>query len=201
MRKPNRLWEYDYSTNGAYFITICTQGRRKILSTIVGDDAHIVPKPYGSAAEKYIRNVPEIEKYVIMPDHIHLMIRLDNGSMWASTPTGAKKQHNRVSNIVRSIKVLVAKEIGESIFQRSYYDHVIRNQRDYDEIWQYIENNPRKWLIERREYKYSSFCRERCPHRSAVQKNRFLNAFLDRILSRKCEKKDAVWLCLQNWQI
>ena len=58
-----------------------------------------------------------------------------------------------MSNIVRSIKVLVTKEIGESIFQRSYYDNVIRNQQDYDEIWQYIENNPRKWLIERREYK------------------------------------------------
>ena len=193
-RKPNRLWEYDYSTNGAYFVTICTQDRRKILSSIVGDDAHIVPKPYGSVAEKYIRNVPEIEKYVIMPDHIHLLIRLDNGSMWASTPTGAKKQHNRVSNIVRSIKVLVAKEIGESIFQRSYYDNVIRNQQDYDEIWQYIENNPRKWLIERREYKYSSFCRERCPHCSTVQESRFLNAFSDRILSRKYVKKDAVWL-------
>lgn len=61
MRKPNRLYEYDYSTNGAYFVTICTQDRRKILSTIVGDDAHIVPKPYGIVAEKYIRNVPEIE--------------------------------------------------------------------------------------------------------------------------------------------
>ena len=71
--------------------------------------------------------------------------------MWASTPTDAKKQQNRVSTIVRSVKVLVAKEIGESIFQRSYYDHVIRNQQDYDEIWQYIENNPRKWRIERRE--------------------------------------------------
>ena len=114
--------------------------------------------------------------------------------MWASTPTDAKKQHNRVSNIVRSIKVLVAKEIGESIFHRSYYDNVIRNQQDYDEIWQYIENNPRKWLIERQEYKYSSFCRERCPHCSTVQESRFLNAFSDRILSRKYVKKDAVWL-------
>ena len=150
-RKPNRLREYDYSAKGAYFVTICAQDRRKILSSIVGDDAHIVPKPYGIVAEKYIRNVPEIDKYVIMPDHIHLIIQLDNGSMWASTPTDAKKQQNRVSTIVRSVKVLVAKEIGESIFQRSYYDHVIRNQQDYDEIWQYIENNPRKWLIERRE--------------------------------------------------
>ena len=148
-RKPNRLCEYDYSTNGAYFITICTKDRKRILSSIVGDDAHIVPKPYGIITEKYIRNVPGIEKYAIMPDHIHMIIRLDNGSMWASTPTSKRPQHNRISNIVRSIKVLVAKEIGESIFQRSYYDHVIRNQQDYDEIWQYIENNPRKWFLDK----------------------------------------------------
>ena len=149
-RKPNRIPEYDYSQNGAYFVTICTQDRKKILSTIVGDDAHIVPKPYGRIAEKYIRNVPEIEKYMIMPDHIHMIIRLDNGSMWASTPTDEKPQHNRISNIVRSIKVLAAKEIGEPIFQRSYYDHVIRNQQDYDEVWEYIENNPRKWIMQNR---------------------------------------------------
>lgn len=151
-RKPNRLKEYDYSTNGAYFVTICTQDRRKILSSIVGDDAHIVPKPYGTVAEKFILNVPEIEKYVIMPDHIHMIIRLDNGPIWASNSTDTKPQHNRVSCIVRSLKILVSKEIGESIFQRSYYDHVIRNQQDYDEVWEYIENNPRKWIVEKRGY-------------------------------------------------
>ena len=147
-RKPLRLEEYDYSQNGAYFVTLCTQNRRSILSEIVGNDAHIVPKPCGRVVEKYIRNVPEIEKYVLMPDHIHMIIRLDNGSMWASTPTNHKPQHNRISNIVRSIKILVAKDIGESIFQRSYYDHVIRNQQDYNEICQYIEDNPRKWYIQ-----------------------------------------------------
>ena len=141
-RKPNRLSDYDYSQNGAYFITLCTKDRKKVLSQIVGDDAHIVPKPYGRIAEKYIRNVPEIEKYSIMPDHIHMLIRLDNGSMWASTPT------NKIASIVRSIKTLTTKEIGEPIFQRSYYDHVVRNQRDYDEIWQYVENNPRKWVLQ-----------------------------------------------------
>ena len=77
-RKTNRLQDYDYSSNGVYFVTICTQHRRKLLSEIVGDDAHIVPKPFGRVAEKYIRNVPEIEKYVIMPDHIHMLIRLDH---------------------------------------------------------------------------------------------------------------------------
>ena len=145
-RKRNRLENFDYSQNGAYFITICTQDRKEILSEIVGDDAHIVPKPYGQIAEKYIRNVPEIEKYVIMPDHIHMIIRLDNGSMWASTPTDINANKNKIATIVRSIKTLTTKEIGDSIFQRSYYDHVIRNQQDYNEAWEYIENNPVKWL-------------------------------------------------------
>ena len=142
-RKPNRIEDYDYSQNGAYFVTVCTRDRKKILSDIVGADAHIVPKPYGQVVEKYIHNAPEIEKYVIMPDHIHMIIRLDNGSMWASTPT----RTNRVASIVRSIKTLTTKEIGIPIFQRSYYDHVIRNQQDYNEIWEYIENNPRKWAM------------------------------------------------------
>ena len=146
-RKQSRLKEYDYNQNGAYFVTICVKGRRKILSDIVGDDAHIVPKKYGTIVEKYIRNVPEIEKYVIMPDHIHFLIRLENGSvfndgtMWASSPT------NKISNIVRSIKILTAKEIGQSIFQRSYYDHIIRNEQDYFETLQYIENNPAKKVL------------------------------------------------------
>ena len=142
-RKPNRIEGYDYSQNEAYFVTVCTQDRKRILSDIVGGDAHIVPKPYGQVVEKYIHNAPEIEKYVIMPDHIHMIIRLDNGSMWASTPT----RTNRVSSIVRSIKTLTTKEIGIPIFQRSYYDHVIRNQQDYNEIWEYIENNPTKWML------------------------------------------------------
>ena len=152
-RKANRLPDYDYSQNGAYFVTICTQDRKRILSEIVGDDAHIVPKPYGLIVEKYIRNVPEIEKYILMPDHIHMIIRLDYGPMWASAPTNTQmdsriQQKNKISSIVRSIKTLTTKEIGKPIFQRSFYDHVIRNQRDYDEIWQYIENNPLKWLLD-----------------------------------------------------
>ncbi len=140
-RKPNRLENYDYSQNGAYFITVCVKGRKPILSKIVGDDAHIVPQKYGKIVEKYIRNVPEIRKYIIMPDHIHFIIQIENGTMWASSPT------NRVATIVRSLKTLTTKEIGKSIFQRSYYDHVIRNQDDYNETWEYIENNSKKYLL------------------------------------------------------
>ena len=74
--------------------------------------------------------------------------------MWASTPTNITDIHirtnNKIASVVRSIKILTAKEIGTAIFQRSYYDHVIRNQQDYNEIWEYIENNPRKWIIQKR---------------------------------------------------
>ena len=145
-RKQNRLPEYDYSKTGCYFITICTKNRMRILSKIVGDDAHIVPKTRllkcGKIVEKYIQNATEIEKYVIMPDHIHLILRIDNGTMWASSPT-----ENRVANIIRSIKTLATKEYGQPIFQRSFYDHIIRNQTDYNEIYEYIENNPAKWAL------------------------------------------------------
>lgn len=86
-RKPTRLKEFDYSSNGAYFITICTKERQKILSKIVGDGAHDVPKTeltqYGKIAEKYILSTDKIEnvfveQYVIMPNHIHMIVFVDN---------------------------------------------------------------------------------------------------------------------------
>ena len=112
-RKGNRLPEYDYGQSGAYFVTICTRDRRKILSQVVGNDARIILKPAGIALEGYIRNAPEVEKYVIMPDHVHMIVRLNGDG-----------RSNKLSGIVRAIKALTTKEIGVSIFQRSYYDHV-----------------------------------------------------------------------------
>ena len=155
-RKPNRLSEYDYSTHGVYFVTLCTQNRQKILSSIVGD-GFPVPKPYGLIAEEFIAQIPvkypsvTVNKYVIMPDHIHLLLRIGEEGTENPSPT--------LGNVIGWYKYQVTKQInlqlggnGERIFQRSYYDHVIRNQQDYDEIWQYIENNPRKWAIQKRRY-------------------------------------------------
>lgn len=138
-RKPNRLPNYDYSSNGAYFITICVQDRKHLLCDIVGDDALIVPKPYGLIAEKYIANIPQVEKYVIMPNHIHMLILLQHGPMKASAPTTS------VSDIVRSFKIMVTKEIGKPIFQRSFHDHIVRTEQDYLKIWEYIDSNPAMW--------------------------------------------------------
>ena len=74
-RKPNRIPEFDYSITGAYFVTICTQDRQKILGQIVGD-GFPVPTPIGQIAKEYIRKIPEkypvvsVDRYVIMPNHI-----------------------------------------------------------------------------------------------------------------------------------
>ena len=147
-RKPTRLKGYDYSTPGAYFITVCVKDRKQLLSKIVGDDVYIVPQnnlsKYGMVCDKYINNINIkyenvlVDKYVIMPNHIHLIVFL-NGTMRASSPT------KNIETIIRSFKTMVSKEIGYSIWQRSYHDHIIRGEKDYQKIWEYIDTNVLRW--------------------------------------------------------
>lgn len=145
-RKRLRLIGYDYSGNGAYFITICTKDRKCILSYIVGTDDHIGPitelTDYGKIIEKYIVQIKGIDSFVIMPNHIHLIIIKDKeqgGAMWSSHPTS-------ISSDIRTFKTLVTKEIGKSIWQTKFYDHIIRDEYDYMVHLQYIDENPAKWL-------------------------------------------------------
>ncbi len=156
-RKKIRLDGYDYSSCGAYFVTICVKDRHELLGEIiVGDDAHIVPhvqlSQYGMVAQKYMDGIIGINKCVIMPNHIHMIIITDerksgtmsnpeNGTMWASSPTTRQS----ISQLIKSFKILVTKEIGFSIWQRSFHDHIIRNEQDYLKIWKYIDTNPQKW--------------------------------------------------------
>ena len=76
-----------------------------------------------------------------MPYHVHLILRIESeiSGRMISAPT--------LSTAIGSLKRWVSKQVGRPIWQKSYYDHVIRNQKDYDEIWQYIENNPVKWQL------------------------------------------------------
>ena len=118
---------------------------------IVGDDAHIVPQnnlsKIGLICERYINNINikyenvTVDKYVIMPNHIHLIIFL-HGTMRASSPT------KNIETIIRSFKTMVTKEFGNSIWQRSYHDHIIRGEKDYQKIWEYIDTNPIKWELD-----------------------------------------------------
>ena len=113
--------------------------------------------PHGEIADKYIRQLDDfyghisVDQYAIMPDHIHILLSVQNGQSRTPVPTDGKKIDNKnsaVSQFISTFKRFCNKEYGENIWQSRYYDHVIRNQQDYDEIWQYIENNPRKWIIQ-----------------------------------------------------
>ena len=150
-RKRNRLCNYDYGQNGAYFITICTKDRKQILSKIVGD-GFPVPNLPGRIAEEMIEQVMirypsvSVDKYVIMPDHIQLLLRIE----------GTGNPSPTLGNVIGWYKYQTTKRINQTdatqglqVFQRSYYDHVIRNQQDYDSVWEYIENNPRKWAMKK----------------------------------------------------
>ena len=133
-RKSLRLKNYDYAEDGYYFLTICTKGKKHLLSEIVNessDAATVRLSPYGIIAESYIKTIPGIDKYVIMPNHIHMIIHKTNGKSIACD--------------VRSFKGLVTKRIKDRIWQDAYYDHVIRNEKDYLEKWRYIDENPIKW--------------------------------------------------------
>ena len=152
-RKPNRLPDYNYNTPGAYFITICTENRKPILSEIVGGGAFDAPHTqltkYGQIVQRYILSGNRIrgitvDKFVIMPNHIHIILLVDEtaagGTSRAPSPTNAAIPH-----FVSTLKRFCHRDIGNDIFQRSYHDHVIRDEEDYLLIWQYIDNNPVRW--------------------------------------------------------
>ena len=133
-RKQTRLKEFDYSSTAFYFITICTNEHKCVLSNIITQaDGTVlnVLTPYGRVAESYLVKIPGMDQYVIMPNHIHMIIHKTNG--------------NPIASDVRSFKVLVTKAIGKSIWQRSFYDHIIRDETDYMIKWKYIDENPAKW--------------------------------------------------------
>ncbi len=149
-RKPNRLPNFDYSQSGAYFLTICTQDRKNLLSHIVGGGVLDAPSNQLTAIGKVIEecilsvnNVPKIhvDKYVIMPNHIHLILLIDHHTNEpTSTPVNAA-----IPRLISGFKRLCHQRVGFSIFQRSYHDHVIRGEADYQMIWQYIDSNPALW--------------------------------------------------------
>ena len=135
-RKSPRLKEYDYSQENVVFATICVMNRRKLLGEIhlketEGEAPWMELSNAGKIVEKYTKTIPGIDKYVIMPNHVHLIVLNQDGTS--------------ISQKIRSWKILISKEIGKSVWQRSFYDHVIRDERDYLIRWKYIDDNPAKW--------------------------------------------------------
>lgn len=152
-RKTNRLKNYNYSSPGAYFVTICTKNREKILSKIsvgatIGRPTEVRLAKCGLIVDEAISNIPKIypmisvDKYVIMPDHIHLIIQIHADEFGRAMPAPT------IQTVIAQLKGYVTKKYGTPIWQKLFYDHIIRNKHDYEEISKYIDNNPAKWLYE-----------------------------------------------------
>ena len=152
-RKQIRLGEYDYSASGAYFVTICTKNRRCILSDIVGGGALDAPPveltSYGKILDDEIQKSMriyqhiQIDKYVIMPNHVHMIINILYDPN--DTSRAPSRTNETIPAFVSMLKRFTNKQCGEKIWQRGFYDHVIRTQHDYAQIWQYVDENPTKW--------------------------------------------------------
>ena len=136
-RKSPRIPGYDYSSVNYYFITICTHEKRCFF----GEPGKL--NRMGKIAEEYLLNIPNLhseirlDKYVVMPNHIHAVFDVQNSN-------------RDLAVIIGQYKMAVTKQIRETmpefeVWQRSFHDHVIRNQSRYERIWNYIEDNPRKW--------------------------------------------------------
>ena len=146
-RKPTRLKDYDYSTPGTYFITICTKNKQKILCNIVGEGLCALPSinltPTGQMVNEaidYINNNyngVSFDKYIIMPNHVHLIVEIQAGG--DGTPP------LRIYDIIGKFKSFTTHKYGKILWQRSFYDHIIRNEKDYLRVLEYIDNNPAKW--------------------------------------------------------
>lgn len=151
-RKRNRLAQYDYSSHGAYFLTLCTHQKQSLFGA---------PDVKTPAREIIIQiffetlaNYPQMKCpcHVVMPDHFHALIVINNPDGHESK-TIAEMMRSFKSRAtvayIRLVKDGVAQPFAGKLWQRSYYDHVIRNQRDFEEIWKYIEENPIRWQMKR----------------------------------------------------
>ncbi|MBR1802900.1 MAG: transposase [Clostridia bacterium] len=142
VRKNSRLAHFDYTMEGFYFITICTKDKIHYFGEILNEEKMQFSE-IGKTAYKNIEKLKDtyktikIDKFVIMPNHIHLILIID------------KETSLSVSNIIKKYKEWVTKQIGESIWQKSYYDHIIRNEKDYLRIWKYMDENILKWSLDK----------------------------------------------------
>ena len=141
-RKATRIPGYDYSRCNFYFITICTHEKKCIF----GSPNNL--NSWGMIANEHIRRIEEhypsvkVNQYVIMPNHVHMIIEMEDH---ANNPN--------VSMLVGLYKTGVTKQIRQEcpniqVWQRSFHDHIIRNQHGYEKIWTYIRDNPKKWEMD-----------------------------------------------------
>ncbi len=157
-RRSIRLKGYDYTQAGAYFITIVTYQREPLFGEIVNGGMQL--SPMGQIAEEHWRAIPEhfpnveLGAYVVMPNHVHGIIIINDGRgtiYRAPTEQFQKPVTGSIPTIIRTYKASVTrriqKELNETaVWQRNYYEHIIRNDEEHNRIHLYIESNIDNWV-------------------------------------------------------
>ena len=159
-RKANRLTDFDYSSSGYYFVTVCVKDRKNWFGGIVKDEMVLngygkTTKDYWLAISEHYNNI-DIDEYIIMPNHIHGIIIISSdmvGTEHCSVPTG-KNHYGLLSKTIKSFKNVCTKHFRQQfnnndfIWQRSFYDHIIRNEEALKKVREYISKNPLNWAID-----------------------------------------------------
>ena len=161
-RRSIRLKDYDYSQAGAYFITICTYNKVYLFGevvngeTVLNEYSKVVQEEWYRSAE--IRYEVELDAFVVMPNHIHGIATIVGAQGLAPLQHGHPPLQRRLrslSTFITGFKSAVTRRINDlrgtpysPIWQRNYYEHVIRNEDDLDEIREYMVNNPLKWDLD-----------------------------------------------------
>ena len=136
-RKPTRIPKYDYTNDNYYFITICTHEKECIFGTVEQLNQ------LGEIAMQDLQNIENcyegvrIDNCIVMPNHVHAIIVLENANTSLNQVIGLYK-----SGVSRKIRKIVP---DMQVWQRSYHDHIIRNQAAYEKIWNYVQFNGEKW--------------------------------------------------------
>ena len=140
-RKKHRLSGYDYSAPGGYFITICAKEKRNLFwasNQLI--DGQPILTPTGKIVLCCIQAIPthypgvRLDVFNIMPNHIHLVLAV-------TAPSSVS-----IAHVIQQMKRSVTIQAGILVWQRDYYDHVIRNDTEYQNIWRYVAYNHWKWL-------------------------------------------------------
>ena len=155
-RKNTRLKEFDYSQSSYYFVTICLKKRKEFFSHIVNSE--FVLTEFGKILDEVWNNLPkyynvELDYYIIMPDHFHGIIIIDDT---LSVKNDKEKKPLTLSGIIGKFKSYSTKKIRNLLvnkdkfeWQKSFYDRIIRNEKELYNIRKYIQENPLRWDIEK----------------------------------------------------
>ena len=161
-RRSIRFQYYDYALSGAYFITIVTQNRKCLFGHIVAGEfrsnnrGQIVQDEWEKSAQ--IRKEIELDAFVVMPNHVHgiVVISATAGRATGRSPLQSGPSRRSLGAFVGGFKAVVTKRIntsrgfsGISVWQRNYFEHIIRNEDSLNSIRRYILDNPLRWEFDR----------------------------------------------------